>query len=124
MIAINCRLTVLVMTAGILLTACKNEKASSLYNEWKIAGGNADGNKYTSLIQVDSSNVQQLVVAWEYHTGDGDTAAHSQIQCNPIMVKGVLYATSPQLKLLALDAATGKPKWVFSPFDSIKGNRR
>ena len=42
----------------------------------------------------------------------------SQIQCNPLVVHGVLYATSPQLKVLALDAATGARKWVFDPFTS------
>ncbi len=63
--------------------------------------------------------MQRLQVAWIYHTGDADTAAHSQIQCNPIIVNGTLYGTSPQLKLFALDAATGKQKWVFSPFDAI-----
>src|SRR4030095_4283481 len=63
-------------------------------------------------------------IAWEFHTGDADTAAHSQIQCNPIVVKGIMYCTSPQLKLFAVDAATGKQKWVFSPFDSIPGTAK
>ena len=40
---------------------------------------------------------------------------HSQIQCNPIIVDGVLYGTSPQLKVIALDAATGAERWVFDP---------
>ncbi len=73
-----------------------------------------------SLTQIDSTNVQQLHVAWTYRTGDADTANHSQIQCNPIMVNGVLYATSPVLKLFALDAASGKEKWVFNPKDSTQ----
>ena len=63
-------------------------------------------------------------MAWEFHTGDADNAAHSQIQCNPIIVNGTMYCTSPQLKLFALDAATGKQKWVFSPFDSIPGAQK
>jgi len=73
---------------------------------------------YSSLVQVDTSNVQQLQVAWAYHTGDADTLHHSQIQCRPLFVDGVLYGTSPRLLLFALDAATGKQKWVFDPFDS------
>ncbi len=82
------------------------------------------GNKYSSLAQIDTSNVQQLVPAWTYHTRDVDTAAHSQIQCNPIIIHGILYATSPQLKLFALDAATGKEKWVYDPFDSLRGEKK
>jgi quinoprotein glucose dehydrogenase len=123
MIAKYYRLTVFLGIQALLFAACKNDEAPDQYNSWNIAGGNATGNKYSSLTQIDTNTVSQLEIAWEYHTGDADTAAHSQIQCNPIIVNGVLYATSPQLKLLALDAATGKAKWVFSPFDSIAGNK-
>ncbi len=79
---------------------------------WEVVNGNPTGNKFSSLHQIDTANVQQLKVAWTYHTGDVDTAAHSQIQCNPIIINGTLYGTSPQLKLFALDAATGKEIWI------------
>ena len=39
----------------------------------------------------------------------------TQMQVNPIMVEGVLYGVSPKLKLFAVDAATGKEKWVYNP---------
>lgn len=52
-----------------------------------------------------------------YHTGDLDTNRNSEIQCNPIIVNDMLYGTSPKLKLFALNAATGKQKWVFDPFE-------
>src|ERR671938_104859 len=96
----------------LFFIAC-NTSETSVYNTWQIAHGNSNGNHYSSLTQIDTGNVQQLQIAWEFHTGDADTAAHSQIQCNPIMVNGVLYGTSPQLKVFAIDAATGKQKWVF-----------
>ena len=96
----------------------------SAYTGWEKAHGNSDGNHYSSLTEIDTNNVSQLQVAWTFHTGDADTMAHSQIQCNPIIVNGVMYCTSPQLKLFALDAATGKQKWVFYPFDSIPGDQK
>jgi quinoprotein glucose dehydrogenase len=105
------------------MIACQ-DKNSKQFEGWTIVGGNTTGNKYSSLTQLDTTNVQQLEVAWTYHTGDADTAAHSQIQCNPIVINGVLYGTSPQLKLFALDAATGKERWSFSPFDTLEGDRR
>lgn len=80
--------------------------------------------RYSTLKEIDTANVNQLQIAWTYHTGDADTANHSQIQCNPIIVDGILYGTSPQMKLFAVDAATGKEKWVYNPFDSLQGNRR
>ena len=103
-----------------LLSSC-NRKPDK-YNSWQAYGGSKENIHYSSLSQIDTSNVQNLQVAWEYHTGDADTANHSQIQCNPIIIDSTLYATSPQAKLFAVDAATGKPKWVFNPVDSI-GNK-
>jgi quinoprotein glucose dehydrogenase len=112
----------LVIAFLTLLFSCNNKP--SIYSGWEKAHGNSDGNKYSSLTDIDTNNVHELQIAWEFHTGDADTAAHSQIQCNPIIVKGIMYCTSPQLKLFAIDAATGKQKWVFSPFDSIPGTTR
>ena len=37
------------------------------------------------------------------------------MECNPIVVDGILYATTPKLRLIALDAATGKLRWSFNP---------
>ncbi|HMG68334.1 MAG TPA: c-type cytochrome, partial [Chitinophagaceae bacterium] len=111
-----------IFIAAIFL-ACNNKKTTA-YNGWERAHGNDDGNKYSSLTEIDTNNVQYLKPAWEFHTGDADTAAHSQIQCNPIIVNGIMYCTSPQSKLFAIDAATGKMKWVYAPFDSIPGNMK
>ena len=116
------KLCTIAFVSLFLFTTCKNNDTSpAAYKGWGVFNGNWTSNKYSSLVQIDTTNVQQLQVAWEYHTGDLDTAAHSQIQCNPIIVNGVLYGTSPQLKLFAIDAATGKEKWAFHPFDTSKG---
>jgi quinoprotein glucose dehydrogenase len=105
-----------------LVSACNSRPDP--YQDWRSVNGNSSGNKYSSQNQIDTSNVQKLSPAWTYHTGDGDTAAHSQIQCNPIVINGTLYGTSPQLKLFALDAETGKEKWVYRPFDSVPGEKK
>jgi len=86
------------------------------HTSWEARGGGDASIRYSSLSQIDTSNVDELQVAWTYRSGDADTARNSQIQCNPIIVDGTLYATSPRLKLLALDAETGEERWVFNPF--------
>jgi quinoprotein glucose dehydrogenase len=101
------------LLAVLCLIACTTK--DSTYTTWKVTGGSKANFRYSSLTQIDSTNVKQLQVAWTYHTGDADTVNHSQIQCNPIIVDGVMYGTSPQLKLFAVDAATGQEKWVFDP---------
>jgi quinoprotein glucose dehydrogenase len=98
---------------ALLLSSCKN--TSGDYTSWKVYGGSKKAQHYSSLTQIDTTNVSKLQVAWEYHTGDADTAAHSQIQCNPIIVDSILYGTTPRLRLFAANAATGRQKWVFDP---------
>src|SRR5450631_3199885 len=87
--------------------------------DWPIYGGNKAGNRHSSLNQIHLENVTHLQVAWIYHSEPGittDKQIHSEMECQPIVVNGILYATSPQLKLFALDAATGKRIWEFDPF--------
>jgi quinoprotein glucose dehydrogenase len=98
---------------AVLLFACNSNQE---YTEWKIKGGTADGIQYSALDQITQENVNQLQVAWTYHAGDADTISNrTQIQCNPIIADGILYATSPTLKAFALDAATGNQLWKFEP---------
>ncbi|CAN5440022.1 hypothetical protein BH09BAC3_BH09BAC3_30180 [soil metagenome] len=90
--------------------------ADKKYTEWKVTGGTKENTRYSTLTQIDTTNVNQLQVAWTYRSGDADTVNNSQIQCNPIIIDGVVYGTSPKLKLLAIDAVNGKEKWVFDPY--------
>lgn len=104
-----------------LFWSCGSDKQ---YTTWQQYKGSDENIQYSSLTEIDTGNVKSLQVAWEYHTGDADTVHHSQIQCNPVIVDGILYGTSPQMKLFAVDAATGTEKWVFNPFDSLSDDRR
>jgi quinoprotein glucose dehydrogenase len=101
----------ILLSSLILLISCS--EPSKEYKSWTVYNGGNEAMKYSSLMQIDTSNVSQLQVAWTYHTGDADTVYGSQIQCNPIMVDGVLYGVGPQMKLFAIDALTGREKWVF-----------
>ncbi|MDO3627008.1 PQQ-binding-like beta-propeller repeat protein [Mucilaginibacter sp. BT774] len=100
--------------SAALFSSCKNHPTGD-DSGWRVYGGSKKSQRYSSLTQIDIDNVKQLQVAWVYHTNDADMKAHSQIQCNPIMVNGLLYGTTPKLRLFALDAATGKQKWIFNP---------
>jgi quinoprotein glucose dehydrogenase len=86
--------------------------------EWPTHGGDPGHTQYSPLAQINTSNVHRLRVAWVYHTGDKRDDNRSQIQCNPIVVDGVLYGTSAQLKVFALNAATGEHLWTFDPFQA------
>lgn len=94
----------------LFLTAChRGGDAGS----WAVYGGNSAKMHFSALTQIDTGNVGGLQQAWVYHCGDADS--NSQLQVNPIVVGQTLYGISPQLKLFALDAASGRPKWTFDP---------
>jgi quinoprotein glucose dehydrogenase len=80
--------------------------------EWTMHGG-ADNIRYSPLTQINRDNVTKLQVAWTYDSHDAFKG--SEMQSNPVVVGGVLYATTPTLKVIALNAATGKELWKFDP---------
>lgn len=82
--------------------------------DWASYLGDAHSSQYSTLDQIDRENVSTLELAWTYRTKDATD--RSQIQCNPLIIDGVLYGTTPRLKAFALDAATGKELWRFNPF--------
>lgn len=97
----------------LLLFACETPEK---HDTWSSYRADAAGSAYSSLEQINKSNVRNLRVAWTYHTGDAEPGNRSTIQCNPIIVNGLMYVTSPKLKLSALDPATGEVRWRFDPF--------
>ena len=94
--------------------SCSTEKD---HTTWAVYRGDATSSAYSALDQVNKENVNQLQVAWTYHTGDAEKGNRSTIQCNPIIVNGMMYLTSPKLKLIALEPTTGKELWKFDPFE-------
>jgi len=106
--------------------SCKNTpEPSQDYSGWSAYAGSKDGIRYSSNEQINVGNVAGLQVAWKYSSGDKDTANRTQNQCNPIMINGILYGVTPQVKLFALNAATGEQQWLFDPAledTSMKGD--
>ena len=98
-----------------ILFSCK--KSADDYSTWRVYRGDQGSTAYSDLDKINTETVDQLEVAWEYATGDASEGNRSAIQCNPIIVNGKMYVTSPQLKLMALDAATGEEIWRFDPFE-------
>lgn len=79
------------------------------FRRWDRSLGGPTSNRFTALTQINKSNVAKLEVAWTYRSGDGN----ANIQCNPIVVDGVMYAPTGGWNIAAIDAATGKERWRF-----------
>jgi quinoprotein glucose dehydrogenase len=95
---------------------------SSSSTDWPHYGGGPDQTRYSPLTGITRANVGTLKVAWTYDTGDAFEG--SEMQCQPVVAHGVLYATSPKLRVFALDAATGERKWSFNPNEDVKSLTR
>jgi len=74
---------------------------------WSDYAGGSDGAQYSSLAQIDRSNVGQLRIAWTYPTTDGKTYLF-----NPVVVDRTMYVLAHNDAIVALDAATGKELWI------------
>jgi quinoprotein glucose dehydrogenase len=79
---------------------------------WPQHGG-TNNIRYSPLTQINGKNVGGLKVAWTYDSHDAFKG--SEMQSNPVVVDGVLYATTPTMRVVALEAATGRELWNFDP---------
>lgn len=93
----------------IFLTGCCF--AQENFRGWDTVGGTAANLHYSALDQINKDNVSRLRIAWTYDSGDA--YPNSDVQCNPIVVGGVMYVTTAKMRVVALDAATGKQIWRF-----------
>ncbi|HEY0968371.1 MAG TPA: PQQ-binding-like beta-propeller repeat protein [Opitutaceae bacterium] len=92
---------------------------SSDWADWPEYLGDKGRTLYSTLTQINRGNVSELEVAWTYDTGD-----RGEYQANNLIVDGVLYTASPRRKVIALDAATGRERWAWSPDAARSGPGR
>src|SRR5438552_3835718 len=121
------RLTLFVLTAAIAWSAVvtgQRSGHSTSDGQWPTYGGNADSSKYSRLAGIDRSNVKDLQLVWRWESPDNDIvsaqrgklpATPAAFKATPILVDGVLYIKTSLSQAVAIDAATGKTRWVFDP---------
>jgi quinoprotein glucose dehydrogenase len=94
----------------ILISATALFAADRSFDTWSQYLGGADSSQYSSLKQINKSNVKQLEVAWNYPTGG------NSLFFDPLVVDGTMFvvkSTGPgQTMIVALDATTGKELWT------------
>lgn len=121
---------ILALPIGAGLAGCDGKVSTELYEqavavggsplqEWHSYLGDRGFSHYSFLDQINTENVDQLQEVWRYDAGGAAADGSTQMQCSPIVVKGILYCTSPLLHAFALDAATGKELWRFDPSPDI-----
>jgi quinoprotein glucose dehydrogenase len=83
--------------------------------DWPGVGNDPGCMRYSTLDQISRSNVSRLKPIWTYHTDELQGRPGKTIECTPIVVDGVMYVTTGYLRVVALDAASGREHWQFDP---------
>jgi glucose dehydrogenase len=102
-------------------------KVRGTATEWLSYGGDKASSKYSPLAQINSDNFNRLKVAWTWRSADEEVAkAHPHLktwvwEATPLMADGVLYVGTSLSQAAAIDAATGKTRWVYDPETWKKG---
>jgi alcohol dehydrogenase (cytochrome c) len=77
--------------------------------DWPSYGGTHAALRYSSLDQINTSNVKALAPAWMFQTGDYENG----LQSTPIVIDGVMYISTSNAWVFALDGETGRVIWEY-----------
>ena len=127
------RAGLLALGSVLLLSACnpsgapQGPEATEVIGEWPAYGATNGSIKYTSLDQIDASNVNQLQVAWRrpaldayYLQMNPQQNYSSAYIATPIMRNGIGYIPNGVGLVEAFDPATGTTLWTQEPFGSVE----
>ncbi len=108
------------------LTVPSRYSAAQQDGEWRAYGRDAANTRYSPLSQITRENVSHLAVAWTYRTGEIDTTRFHfrrdpRFEATPLMVDGTLYLSTPFGRVIALDPATGRQRWIFDGKADVGG---
>ena len=93
------------------LTSANGLPKREVYRTWSRSHGDSGGTRFSALDQINRETVKNLQQAWTYRAHDGS----NNIQCNPIVVNGVMFAPTPGKQVVAVNAETGVELWRFKP---------
>jgi glucose dehydrogenase len=100
-------------------TARGQTATASSSQEWHAYGHDAGGNRFSTLKQINRTNVGQLERAWTYQSPAFPGSGVVAFETTPLMVNDVLFFALPTGQAIAVDAETGKQLWVFNPFSGV-----
>src|SRR6185437_14225136 len=86
-------------------------RAAAANTDWPLFGGNADNTRYSPLTQINAAYVAKLGVAWTASEGKNLI----EFETVPVVVNGTMYYTTDTDQVRAVNAATGKLLWQYTP---------
>ncbi len=116
---------VVVLLGLCLLAPSLRAQHGAKDGQWRTYGGDPGVSKYAPLDLIDKDNVKKLKIVWRWSSPDNDIRKKNFFnllgllpfihEATPLMVNGVLYTSTSFSQAVAIDAASGKTKWVHDP---------
>src|SRR6516225_7159739 len=107
-------LFILFIVFGLPSVASQSEPGS-----WPMVNLNSGATRYSNLAQITTANVNHLKIAWIYHmkpapdNGSAPDNTWRPSEDQPLVVGNTMFVVTPYSRVVALDPASGKEKWVF-----------
>jgi len=79
-------------------------------NDWITNGGAMNNQRYSTLNQINTTNVSQLRGVWMSRLGSGRGSKY-RFEADPLVVDGVMYIPTGNDDIFALDSKTGRKLW-------------
>jgi glucose dehydrogenase len=111
------RILLIALVAGVLVPAFP--QAIPQKGDWPAYGRDPGGTRYSPLDQINTKNVAQLQRAWTYHTGERGRG----FETTPIVVDGIMYFSTQNQRIVALDPETGQEIWKYDPQSNGREHR-
>ena len=89
--------------------------------EWRAFGADPTNTKYSPLDQITAENFTDLEIAWRWTSVSTEVTNRrpelrlGQFKTTPLMVGGLVYASTAFGQVAAVDARTGEPVWSYDP---------
>ena len=80
-------------------------------SNWSTNGGTMSNQRYSTLDDIDTSNVAQLKGVWRTHLNGSGVAAKYSGESQPIVQDGVIYITTGNDDVFAVSVDSGKILW-------------
>lgn len=121
---------VLLTGASLALTLAALPALAQQKGDWTSYGRDEGHARHSPLTAITPANVSRLKKLWSYHMRPAGVTADSipmpdgvpqrfrtgfsASEATPLVVDGTMYLSTPYRRVVALDAATGTERWVFS----------
>ena len=82
--------------------------------DWPTYGHDYGDSRHSPLAQITPANVTRLKPVWTFHMRPADaTRGFAASENTPIVVRDIMYVSTPYGRVVALDAATGAQRWAY-----------